>query len=557
MPIASRSPDPATSREWILVVSITIVLILLLTWPLIPALTTSARLDSGDGRFSVWNVAWVDHALLTDPRHLFDANIFSPHTGTLAYSEPNLVAGVLGLPAYVLTHNAVAAHNFAVVVSFLLASILTWILVRRLTGSSGAGFVAAILFTFCPFVQAHTAHVQLLMTFVIPLVMLAFHRLHDRPTVGRALVLGASLTVAGLACGYYGIYGGIFLGLAALAFGKRDLRYWLNLALAAGTAALLVWPIAAEFLRARDIPQLGSTRGIAGVQISADLNDYLSSPSVLENTIWPRTPTMPPHEFLAPGIVALLLGAAAFLGRSRTKRWAREGTADPSVKWRYLTLTALAVWATLGPGYGLYAFFMRVVPGIDFVRAPCRFGILVAFGVAVIAGFGAKRLIASRAWVLALVVVICGLDRYVGAWPLQPDPIPEVYRVLATLPRGVVVDFPFPYVMNDLHHHTRAMYYSTADWMPRVNGYSDLLPSDFLDIAAPINEFPDLGTFPLMQRYHVRYVIWNVATYHPGTIVYATLTSRFQAAAPYMRPIYRDDNWWLYEIVAWPSEAAK
>ena len=33
--------------------------------------------------------------------------------------------------------------------------------------------------------------------------------------------------------------------------------------------------------------------------------------------------------------------------------------------------------------------------------------------------------------------------------------------------------------------------------------------------------------------------------------------SRFQAAAPYMRPIYRDDNWWLYEIVAWPSEAAK
>lgn len=119
MPIASRSPDPATSREWILVVSITIVLILLLTWPLIPALTTSARLDSGDGRFSVWNVAWVDHALLTDPRHLFDANIFSPHTGTLAYSEPNLVAGVLGLPAYVLTHNAVAAHNFAVVVSFL------------------------------------------------------------------------------------------------------------------------------------------------------------------------------------------------------------------------------------------------------------------------------------------------------------------------------------------------------------------------------------------------------------------------------------------------------
>ena len=82
------------------------VLVTVLTNPLVPKLTSAGRFDNGDGRFSIWNVAWVSHALLTDPAHLFDANIFYPHTGTLAYSELNLVAGVLGTPAYMSPEQA-------------------------------------------------------------------------------------------------------------------------------------------------------------------------------------------------------------------------------------------------------------------------------------------------------------------------------------------------------------------------------------------------------------------------------------------------------------------
>src|SRR5215472_6898531 len=118
VPIVPRSHQPAPWREWGLVAGASFILIVALTWPMVPELATGARLDSGDGRFSVWNVGWVDHALLTSPMHLLDANIFSPHTGTLAYSEMNLVAGVLGLPAYLVTRNAVAAHNFAILVGF-------------------------------------------------------------------------------------------------------------------------------------------------------------------------------------------------------------------------------------------------------------------------------------------------------------------------------------------------------------------------------------------------------------------------------------------------------
>ena len=545
--MASTSTDlPSPSwREWLLVLAASMLLTTIMTWPMVPHLGSVGRLDTGDGRLSIWNVGWVDHAILTDPRHILDANIFWPHQGTLAYSEMNLVAGVLGLPVFALTHNALAAHNAAVLTALLLSLILTWRLVRRLTGSGGAGFVSAVLFTFCSYVWGHTAHVQLLMIFVVPLVLVAFHRLRDRPTATRSAVLGVALATAALACGYYGVYGGVLVAFAALVFARRDAKYWIALGGAAAVAGVLVLPFAVPYERARAATGAEPVRTEPGLQISADLQDYLTSPTVVENAIIPIKWTEPPHESLSPGLVLAALVVVALL------------SAGSRVVWGYCAVTALAVWASLGPAYGLYAVLMHVVPGMSFLRAPSRLGVVVALGLAVIGGFGARRLIDGRRWALVLLVIVCALDRYAG-WPsLEAEPIPSVYRVLATLPRGVVVDFPFSYVPNDFHRHTRAMYYSTADWMPRVNGYSDIVPPDFLDIAMSINDFPELSAFPLMHRYQVRYVVWQMAGYRQDSVIFDRLAARFTAAAPYVRPLVRDTDYWLYEIVAWPPEAGK
>src|SRR5258707_11890417 len=91
------------------------------TYPIAFKLGHVGRVDNGDGQLSIWNVAWVARTLLAEPGRVFDANIFYPHTGTLAYSEANLGAGVLAIPAYWLTGNAYAAHNFAVLMAFLLS----------------------------------------------------------------------------------------------------------------------------------------------------------------------------------------------------------------------------------------------------------------------------------------------------------------------------------------------------------------------------------------------------------------------------------------------------
>ena len=63
-------------------------------------------------------------------------------------------------------------------------------LARYLTGSRPAAVVAGVLFAFCPFIFARTAHIQLLFIGGLPFCLLAFHRLVDRPTVARAVTLG-------------------------------------------------------------------------------------------------------------------------------------------------------------------------------------------------------------------------------------------------------------------------------------------------------------------------------------------------------------------------------
>ena len=106
---------------------------------------------------------------LADPRegrdrpvHLLDANIFYPHTGTLAYSELNLVAGLFGLPWYAATHDPLAALNGSIAVGLWLAFMLMWHLVRRLTGSDGAGttLTDAELALACSSHNAEPMHVE-------------------------------------------------------------------------------------------------------------------------------------------------------------------------------------------------------------------------------------------------------------------------------------------------------------------------------------------------------------------------------------------------------------
>ncbi|MBN1137119.1 MAG: hypothetical protein JXM73_11055, partial [Anaerolineae bacterium] len=83
-----------------------VVLSLVFTHPLALHLADAVE-DRQDALLNVWITAWDGHQLLTDPLHLFDANIFYPYPRTLAYSELLLGNALLALPITAVSGNPV------------------------------------------------------------------------------------------------------------------------------------------------------------------------------------------------------------------------------------------------------------------------------------------------------------------------------------------------------------------------------------------------------------------------------------------------------------------
>ena len=547
-------------RDVLFSLAIGALLVTVLTYPTVPHATTVGRLDTSDGRYSIWNIAWLDHAMLTSPKNLLNGNIFSPHTGTVAYSELNLVGGLFGLPWYAITGSPLAALNGAAATALLAAFVCMAALVRRLTGSAGAGIVSATAFTFCPYVTAHTAHIQLLMTFVFPLVLLAFHALAARPSARTGVGLGLALGVAALASGYYGIFAGLALGLVALAWGTRGVkRYALALAVAAGTAVAAIAPVFVVFERARAASGASPTPHYGDISgWSANLASYAASSAVAHVWWLPALRRWQMwNEVAFPGAGLLLLAAIAVGSSVRSALPSSTPAASRRAVWVYLALAVIAAWASFGPRAGLWSV-LSWLPGMSFLRAPARLGVVVTFALAVLAGVGAARVAHGRRWIFAALTIAIAAElgvRTDWGWPSWPlhvtQPVSPAYQWLAKAPSGVVVEFPFPYVETNYHNHTTAMYWSTYHWQPLVNGYSDVTPPDFDRIALPINAFPDQASFAIMRDRHVRYVLWHVDYYRNGG--QQTIDDRLGRYASDLRVVMRTDDIWLYEIVGWPD----
>lgn len=528
-------------------------LAIVLTWPLAAHLNSVGRVDQADGQFSIWNVAWVARTLVVDPLHVFDANIFYPHRWTLAYSENNLGAGALAVPAYWLSgRNPFAAHNFVVLLGFVLSASGAYALARHLLGrrdasTCSAAAVAAIAFAFCPYVFAHTAHIQLLMTAGLPWTMLAFHRVADAPSRGRGALLGLAMAAEAVCCGYYGIFLILMVGYAVLVVAAlrgwwTNLRFWIAIAVGALVAIVMVAPLFVPYLQLQRIE--GFARPLDDARrYSADWRAYLASSSYLHAQGLPLLGHW--NEVLFTGIIATLFAA---IGIAATWR-ARER----ETFWLYGGLGLLAAWASLGPDGGLYSLLYRAIPLFTWLRAPARFGLVVMLAVAVLAAYGVAAVLSrmKRPAIAGSVLVIataCELAVPVN-WPRVEPPAPA-YRLLASLPRGAVIEMPFYYPQVGLFQHTKYMLASTTHWMPLVNGYSDYIPPDFYEHVMTLAPFPSRDAFRILEPDHVRYALFHLYGYNEENR--RDVLARLNEFEPYLRPLYVDDQTRLYEIVAYP-----
>jgi hypothetical protein len=491
------------------------------------------------------------------PLSLFDANIFYPHRWALAFSEINLVAGIAGIPGWLLTGNPYVTQNSALLFAFSTSALGAWLLARRLSGSSTAALAAAVMFAFCPYFFAHTAHIQLLMGGGIPLTLLMLHRLVDAPSGRRGAALGVVLAIQALACAYYGIFTGLMIGYASifLAVSRglwRDRTYWLSVATGAIVSILVVVPFFIPFL---EIQESGFARTLAeSRRFSASIADYLASSAHAHGWLLELSARFGrQHEPLFPGILALAVGVVGGVMALAVPR-AAAGTrpSDRETAWLYGSLAVLALWASFGPDAGLYAAMYKAIPLFSLLRAPSRIGVVIPLTLGVLASLALARLPAGRGRTLTSVAVagLAALELNMIPFPWDRAPVlPKPYALLAQLPRGPLAEFPFYGGRVAFPLHTQYMVFSTGHWQPMLNGYSDHIPADFRQTAPVLDSFPSDDSFDILRRRRVRYIGIHWDMFGPRR---EEIRARLLPYAANLRELSSDDRMTLYEIVTFP-----
>jgi hypothetical protein len=515
-----------------------------LTFPFVTQLDRVGRSENSDGQWSIWNVAWVARTLVTDPANLFNANIFYPHRQTLAFSENNLAAGLLAVPVYWASKNPYLTLNVVFLLSMAFSFAGAYYLARHLTGDRRAAAVSGICFAFCPYIFARTSHIQLLITGGLPFALLAFHRVVERPGWPRAVALGLVIAAQAAISGYYAILTALMIGaatlIAAVMGGRwKEHRFWLAIGVAAGVTLLCVMPLALPYVRLQREAAFGRSLAESALY-SADWRAYLASSAWAHR--WMLAPLGHWREVLFPGFVAAVLGAIGFV-----VGWRRHGRVR-EIAVLYGAITVLAAWTSFGPAAGLYSILYDVVPAFAWLRAPARFGIVVALGLSVLAGVALASMLprTRRAPLVAAVIAIVAAVEL--ATPLrfrEVQPFAPAYTVLASLPPGPVIELPFLSHERELHGHAKYMLRSTTHWMPLINGYSDYIPPEFQQRAKVLRGFPSRDAFRALKASPPRYAVFHPAWYRDPDL----LRERIRKFSNCLRPIHTTGPAELYEVL--------
>ena len=473
-----------------------------MTWP--QARQIHGVPDFGDPLFSIWRLAWVNHTLWRAPLHLFDANIFYPERLTLTYSDAVLVPSIMVAPLFWIGVHPVAIYNVLLLAGFALSGTTMFLFMRALTGRTDAAAAGATIFALYPFRYEHYSHLELQMTMWMPLALWGLHRTLARGRVRDGLATGAAFALQALSSLYYGCFLAVYMTVvgAVLWLGRgRPVRPFAALAAGAGLAAVLIAPVAAAYLASK--PAMGD-RDIGTIQAySAVGHDYLM-PATISAVYGEWGQNAEPERALFPRIAPVVLAAVAI--------WPPLSV----VRIGYTLALIVAVDGSLGLNGATFTWLHEHVAPFRGLRVPARFSMLAGFSLALLAGFGAARIVsaarkAGPALAVAIVAVLMfeALPRINVREPwLTPPPI---YGSLSPERPAVLAEFPMPHDFYRADWDARYEYFSIFHWQRLVNGNSGFFPPSYKDLLAHEVDFPSDASIDYLKRRGVQYL-----TYHGG-----------------------------------------
>ena len=528
-------------------------LTLLMTYPLAREIQSALPNDLGDPLLVAWILGWDADRLRHGLQGIWDAPNFYPYLGTLTYSEHFLGIAVFSAPVQWLSGNPILAYNVAFLFSYVLAGCGMYWLTVSITGNRLAAVVAGLAFAFVPYRVATVPHLHVLMSGWMPIGLLALHQYFASGS--RAALFGFVVTFLfqGLSNTYF-LYFFTFpvavVSLAGLIRRQRPTqRTLVELSLAGALILLVLAPVGLAYYQTHT--ELGFVRGRdSAVQLSADVVSYLQvSPKL---TLWGDVLARGRAEGqLFPGFVLLGLAATGLVvGFLPGRDIARQLTPSCRSAIRlYGLIGLLAFVLSLGPeptafghvlsSSGPYDWLRAVTPGLEGIRVPARFAVVVYLALGVLAAVGTTVLLSKLSrrvgvGIGVLIAIAVVGEGYGGPLPMVPfEPQADAddyaaYEWLLSSSPGAVLELPLgrrePMTT---YYNTRYQFATLQHGHQVVNGFSGYSTPLFRYLNDSKSPLFDLNHYPNLLRgfrsLGVRYIVVHEELYGNRTEALATI----------------------------------
>jgi hypothetical protein len=523
-----------SARELAAVAAGFVIATILLTLPLAAHPTRTLPSDLVDTLLNTWILGWDAERLRHGLAGVWNAPIYFPYHDTLAFSENLFGIAVLVAPVYWLSGNPVLTYNVAFVLSFVLAGVGMYLLVRTLTASRIAAIAAGLYYAFCPFRMAQISHVQMVATGWLPIALWALTGYFATRRRLWLSVVAAAAILQATSNSYVAYYMAVpILAVAAAGLwraGRGRLRAAAELAVAGLVALAILAPVGAAYYRVKH--DYGQTRSAAEIADGgADLRAYLVAKTTIGTGRWlPTAVVTDPEKELFPGFVVIALAGVACAEILRR----RSSYRSPVLLYAGIAVAGLLcslgpfvrLWSHLVTLHGPYDWLLHVVPGMDGMRVPARFAIVFVLGLSVVAGCGVAILLErmrGRGRALLAAAIAVGLisdgwavpiptERYVGAG--RPDDR-AVAAWLKDRPAGAVLNLP---ILTFNFQELNYQYATLIHGHPLVNGFSGYNTPLQEFLRNPRSPLYDWDRFPALvaglRHLGVRYVVVHVDDYN-------------------------------------------
>ena len=459
------------------------------TWPWASHFSSALWCDAGDGLQNVWNLWWVHTALAVEHTSpWFTSWLHFPHGTSLLGHTLNPWNGFLALPL-IPTLGLARSHNLIVAASFAATGAFMALLARHVSGSTVGALVAGFAFTFSGYHWAHSqGHLQLVSLQFVPLFLLCFIRLLEKPGAGRGVLSGVVLALVLLCDHYYFFYCGLTVGLwlvmataGWVPSGRLGRRHASGLLAFALTAMALAGPLVFGLLKAqRTDPWIGAhdVRSYSGDPLALIVPGAHWAFGSVTRGFWERVGGPNEHSIhlgFATLLLAVLATGTVQPPRRDLRCWLVTGAAffvlalGPALRVAGVVLT---------PDILPYRWLEWLLPPLRLSGVPVRMMVMVALVASLLAAVGWSRAIEStavrtrrRAALGVVIAVLLVVDLWPSARPLTPTEAPAWAVALRERPArgGVFVGVPLGY--------GPSLYVQTVHQKPMAGGFVARTPT--------------------------------------------------------------------------------